>query len=524
MASLSWIGGAPAIAQVSTWTFATGGTTGDVVTVAIGSKTWTYAVTSGAIATFLPLLAAALEALSSSIWPEFAEVAWTNTSTALIGASNTPGKTFIAAISTNSSTTTITPSATTPSSGPYDVSTPANYSNGLLPAGACIAPVQAAAVIASGGSLTDSTPYYWVVTATNANGETVVSNQQTLTPASTNQTAHLSWGAVANATGYKVYRSTTSNTYGSSSLVTTIGSGSTVTYSDTGSATTTGQPPGSTTAIGDTLYVTAVGAMLLSNLQALAGVVLASRQISSPNVVIGLPKTNIDGTAYPEYRQDYWQITATQDVLNTGSGRIKLDHGAGQTAFTQQASGQGAETGVPAVLVKGTNANNQWNFFGGFAGIAWFSTEAAHVNLGRVDSGASVVCGVNCVVDTFDNFGGTLSINGAVGTLLEHPGQGGGITYVNGSGAMAQLTMQSGTCYYNSTAALNGAVILANNSVLSLDMDQRPKTIANPISLYSSSAKFVDSYMVSGGYTLNFQNCAGSVAAPTNGTVTVGII
>jgi hypothetical protein len=55
--------------------------------------------------------------------------------------------------------------------------------------------VQANAVAASGGSLTDTTTYYWVVTAINANGETVKSNEKSLTIAAPNQTATISWAA-----------------------------------------------------------------------------------------------------------------------------------------------------------------------------------------------------------------------------------------------------------------------------------------------------------------------------------------
>lgn len=109
-------------------------------------------------------------------------------------------------------------------------------------------PVQSATSLAAGGTLSEASTYYYVVTATTALGETVKSNEQSATPAGGNDKAVLTWVAVTGATGYKIYRSTTAATYGATSLLTTIGSGATVTYTDTGTALTTGTPPGSSTA------------------------------------------------------------------------------------------------------------------------------------------------------------------------------------------------------------------------------------------------------------------------------------
>lgn len=105
------------------------------------------------------------------------------------------------------------------------------------------APTQNTPTLGTGGNLTAGTPYYWVITATNAEGQSLASNQETLTPTAGNLTADLSWTQVTGATGYNIYRSTTSGTFASPALVTTISSGSTTTYDDTGTATTAGAPP-----------------------------------------------------------------------------------------------------------------------------------------------------------------------------------------------------------------------------------------------------------------------------------------
>src|SRR5579883_1258005 len=140
MATLSWTGSAPSIAQVNTWTFTGTWSSADVITVTIGSKAYTFTTGSATIATFFASLLAALQGLSSSLWPEFAEQTWGGTTPALTATANTAGKPFTCTISTNSALGTIngasssTGTATTASSGPYDVSVAANYSTGVLPA------------------------------------------------------------------------------------------------------------------------------------------------------------------------------------------------------------------------------------------------------------------------------------------------------------------------------------------------------------------------------------------------------
>jgi PKD repeat protein len=74
----------------------------------------------------------------------------------------------------------------------------------------------------SGGALTAGT-YKYYVTAINANGETTVSNEITITTATTNLTGALTWGAVTGATGYKVYRTAAAGATGTELLIATLG-------------------------------------------------------------------------------------------------------------------------------------------------------------------------------------------------------------------------------------------------------------------------------------------------------------
>ena len=107
---------------------------------------------------------------------------------------------------------------------------------------------------ASGGTLATGT-YYYAVTALDRNGnETTRSIQTPGVPVTgPNGSVVLKWKPIAGAYSYKLYRTTTSGTYGASSYLITVGTASssttntTVDYIDTGTATSSGQPPVSNT-------------------------------------------------------------------------------------------------------------------------------------------------------------------------------------------------------------------------------------------------------------------------------------
>ena len=92
----------------------------------------------------------------------------------------------------------------------------------------------------TGGTFSAGT-YFWTMTATTAAGESIRSNEISAALSGSTSSNVLTWTQVQGATGYKIYRGTT--TGGENALITTIGSGSTVTYTDTGTAGSAGSPP-----------------------------------------------------------------------------------------------------------------------------------------------------------------------------------------------------------------------------------------------------------------------------------------
>jgi hypothetical protein len=110
----------------------------------------------------------------------------------------------------------------------------------------------------TGGSIGAGT-YYYSVTATDfGGGETTraVESRGITTTGSTSSIS-LKWRSVPGATGYKLYRTTSSGTYSTPALITTISASSSsttfteISYTDTASAPSSGAPPGSNTTNGE---------------------------------------------------------------------------------------------------------------------------------------------------------------------------------------------------------------------------------------------------------------------------------
>lgn len=91
----------------------------------------------------------------------------------------------------------------------------------------------------SGGTLAANT-YFYKITALNAFGETIGSNERSVTTVGATSSVALTWGAVTGATSYRIYRGTgagAENVYYTGTSV----------FTDTGAASTGGSPPGAGT-------------------------------------------------------------------------------------------------------------------------------------------------------------------------------------------------------------------------------------------------------------------------------------
>lgn len=222
---------------------------------------------------------------------------------------------------------------------------------------------------------------------------------------------------------------------------------------------------------------------------------------------IGLPYINTDGTVdYIEYRTTYLTQEATTVSIGagvgSGSGRIKVDLGSVQTTINVFNSGNTIDTGIGAIVLKGTHASNAFNITKGDVDFAPFAGETATlltVNVGYVnnqtgDSDVYFGSGVTLTNATIKVSGGRMETNSATSGTATIVVSGG--TVVLNSGGQLGLTVRGGEVQYNSTGTLGGAPTVSNSGHLDFSRDLRTKTVTNPVEVYGPQAKVSDPHKV----------------------------
>lgn len=169
--------------------------------------------------------------------------------------------TFDAMSELTAATTPASPALATPT---YAASAPFAFTQGTLKQGgtpntvttaAPTTPVQAATSTATTGGTLAAATYFYVITAINATGETIASNEKSQITTGATSTVTLGWASVTGATGYNIYRSTTT---GTEVFLATVGA--VTSYIDTGSATPgTATPPVTATAVATTVTTVSGG-------------------------------------------------------------------------------------------------------------------------------------------------------------------------------------------------------------------------------------------------------------------------
>lgn len=509
-------GDALAVAQLDTLTVGGTPAVNQVYSVTINGKVVSYTATGTDTNSTIALALA--NAMTASAIREFGEVLWaqdSGTTNQINATAQTAGRPFTVAAVSATGTGTLTHAAVTANTGPWNWDQPLNWTLGRIPAGKCAAPVQSAPSASSGGSLSNGTTYYWVVTATNPNGETTKSNEQNLAITTPNQTANLAWALVKGATGYKVYRSTTAGTYGASSLVATITSGSTLVYVDTGTATTTGQPPVSNTAIGDDVVVDGT----LSSAQLAikygtnqTGILLKSLTLAPAGLAVGLPPYN--GTYY-EYRPRYLQIGADELTVggaSNGPSPAYIDLDGSNCAMVVESTGQTKNAGTPAVFLRNFGSGSSFEVLSGSVGLCWevgdtgtlSGLEIGYQNNALGD--VQLYCGPGLVFSTVDMVGGQVVVQSSFTTA----------TVVNGTltvnGDLVNITtlaVAGGNVVYSSDGVV-GAATLSPGSSLDCSRDLRTKQF-NSLTMQKGS-KFLDPAGIcvgpsAGNLQIKFSNC-----------------
>lgn len=222
---------------------------------------------------------------------------------------------------------------------------------------------------------------------------------------------------------------------------------------------------------------------------------------------IGLPFTNQTGTAYPEYRPTSLMIGVNPGIVligngvGNGSGRLKIDFGSVAALVNVHGTGTSPD-GNFAVMLLGTNAANVVNVLGNSeVGIATVPGQLSNVSGGlTLAANARVTCGAGVTLAAITNDGGTLEVNGPIGTSLT---QQGGTTAIYGTGAVALLKLTNGAYVsYCTSGTLGGNCTLDGVSILDFSNDQQAKTITNPLTVRGGSQVLDPLKVVTGGSNL----------------------
>jgi len=126
-----------------------------------------------------------------------------------------------------------------------------NFMRHALDSATVGAPYGVAAVLLAGSGVWSATGnQFYRITATNTEGESIGSVEITINVDDVTKRVSLSWTQPTGATGYKVYRSTTSGVYTPTALRATIAGGGSTSFIDDGSATSSGSLPSVNTTAG----------------------------------------------------------------------------------------------------------------------------------------------------------------------------------------------------------------------------------------------------------------------------------
>lgn len=242
---------------------------------------------------------------------------------------------------------------------------------------------------------------------------------------------------------------------------------------------------------------------------------------------IGRPLMNPAG--YLEYRATYLKIGTDDSPAQTvtigqgtgaGSGRIKIDAGGSATTFVVHNTGTPAESNLPAVLLKGTDAANTLAVNKGSVGVAVLpydesgaaeeTATIATLNVGYVSNqagDAAVEMGRGVTLTTINQSGGRLEINSAATTVNKT----GGDLYLLRDGVTVGTINESGgnTFPIGTTTVDTWNVSETGHADYSRDM--RAKTVTNRVNVYGSRAKFSDPNKCVSSLVIDLERCSSLV-------------
>lgn len=306
----------------------------------------------------------------------------------------------------------------------------------------------------TGGSLSQGT-FYYRVAAFDSVGTSIASLETSITiPAGTNtNTATVTWGQVAGATGYKVY----GRTFGTELLIVSIASATTLSFTDTGAITPSGAlPSGNTT-----------GVVQGSQAQ-VAGLTVAP--ISAPT--INTTNASTTGGTLAGGTIFNYSIVAIDAAGNTTTG----------TGATKTTAGGTSTNTVQIVWNAVTNAAG-YKVYGRTSGSQLLMATLPNTTLNWTDTGSITPSGVMPTINTTGTItsgphsatnlaaSGTLTVTGAatLGSTLSVTGASTltGNTTVGGTLGITGATTVGGTLGVTGVSTLSNQLFVTGTSLAS---------------------------------------------------------
>lgn len=202
------------------------------------------------------------------------------------------------------------------------------------------APTGLTATAFDGAGTLAAATYYYVVTALDANGQTLPSAEASVAVVAPADTVDLAWTAVPGAVEYRVYRGTaTGGPYG------LIGTTTAATYRDTGTAA--GAAPPATNTTGGTTVTLPVRATEPGTAGNLAAGALTVMETPIPGVTVSNPERMLGGT---EVQSDAALVARLVELHNDRGGATAQRY----RTWALEQEGVGAATVVPLFAGAGT--------------------------------------------------------------------------------------------------------------------------------------------------------------------------
>jgi hypothetical protein len=222
--------------------------------------------------------------------------------------------------------------------------------------------------LSSGGALAAAT-YYYKVTATMPNGETLASNEVSVTTTGSTSSVQLTWTAPTGngATGYNVYRGTSAGA--ENHLVAVIISGTQTSFNDVGGLTVTASPPTSSGIVsGQNIWVPVTPLPQTPLLYTIPATAFSPSEIGlefgqqQPTVgTFDMPQQPFAWVPYVQGQVQVSALNLSLTPLLVGAEVLLGNASSGQVVASGQSDAQGVVTMIPSM---GSLAFSPTNFGG----------------------------------------------------------------------------------------------------------------------------------------------------------------